>query len=539
MIPRLHGGDSAISMADKLPHKRRRLFFESYAEIDTQKTENSHKLIPHSVLSNVESKFKDDDESTDIKLARLISLFPSIDEAVLLDILVSYEGCVEAACASLDARQESKQEGPSSPSKSHNRNYRISISNSSSIPGIQTSLLNAFPTFTSTSLSGPSSIKSSGWSKPLTRRGKTLYLYSPKDIASHTPCSIIHNFLPPAEANDLLTELLEDAKTFEPDTFQLFDRTVKSPHTSRLYVSTEGERTQQKSQFVYNGTYQTDVRKLSPRMQAVSKKVRKAVNEEVQKRIQTHYPGGQKLKYQSPREWVPNAAFVNCYDGPQESVGYHSDQLTYLGPRAIIGSLSLGVAREFRVRKIVARDGDDSNTHTVTALKLTKGYLDKSRNDNHLQVEETKDALLSSSTPSPTKELRLPDKIADAQGQISIHLPHNSLLVMHAEMQEEWKHSIPTASTISPHPISGNRRINVTYRWYRESLNPQNIPRCHCNLPTILRCVQRKQESRGRYMWMCYAGYSPGSKGCTFFQWAQFDDDGEPVWDKLYDKKSS
>ena len=40
------------------------------------------------------------------------------------------------------------------------------------------------------------------------------------------------------------------------------------------------------------------------------------------------------------------------------SVGYHSDQLTYLGPHAVIGSLSLGVAREFRVRKIVAREAD-------------------------------------------------------------------------------------------------------------------------------------------------------------------------------------
>ena len=72
---------------------------------------------------------------------------------------------------------------------------------------------------------------------------------------------------------------------------------------------------------------------------------------------------------------------MNCYDGPQESVGYHADQLTYLGPRAIIGSLSLGVAREFRVRKILAED--DS-------------------------VHRKQDGSL-----------------ADAQGQISIHLPHN------------------------------------------------------------------------------------------------------------------
>jgi hypothetical protein len=33
-------------------------------------------------------------------------------------------------------------------------------------------------------------------------------------------------------------------------------------------------------------------------------------------------------------------------------------------------------------------------------------------------------------------------------------------------------------------------------------------------------------------MWMCYAGFAPGKEGCSFFQWAEFDDDGDPVWGK-------
>ena len=151
------------------------------------------------------------------------------------------------------------------------------------------------------------------------------------------------------------------------------------------------------------------------------------------------------------------------------TVGYHCDQLTYIGPRAIIGSLSLGVAREFRVRKIVARDDEE---------------------------------------PAGSKDQR-----ADAEGQISIHLPHNSLLVMHAEMQEEWKHSIHPAPVIDPHPIAGNKRINVTYRYYRESFHPRYTPRCKCNVATVLRCVQRKKINRGRYMWMCHAGLTPGKEG--------------------------
>ena len=163
-------------------------------------------------------------------------------------------------------------------------------------------------------------------------------------------------------------------------------------------------------------------------MRAVSEKVMRAVNNEIEKRIKSHYPGRQKLRYQSPNVWTPNAAFVNCYKGGGESVGYHSDQLTYLGPRAVIGSLSLGVAREFRVRKIVARSSEQNDMST---------------------------------------------RRADAEGQIAIHLPHNSLLVMHAEMQEEWKHSIHPAQAIVPHPMAGDRRINITYRNYREDFHPK------------------------------------------------------------------
>jgi len=53
----------------------------------------------------------------------------------------------------------------------------------------------------------------------------------------------------------------------------------------------------------------------------VKARVQEAVNREIQERIRTRY-GGKKLKFQSPGPWTPNAAFVNCYNGPQESVGW-------------------------------------------------------------------------------------------------------------------------------------------------------------------------------------------------------------------------
>ncbi|KAK4548868.1 hypothetical protein LTR36_008641 [Oleoguttula mirabilis] len=398
-----------------------------------------------------------DGESTDFKLALLASLHPDKSPDVLLDYLLAYHGSVEQVCAALSApaRDESPRKRPCAT-------------------GYQSSLA----AFAKTSDIRPASVKA------LTKKGKTVHLYAPEDVEAHTPCSIIHNFLRPDEADALLKELLVEAPTFRKDTFQLFDKTVESPHTMRFYVDSSAEAQAQKTEYVYNGSYVPDVMQTTPEMLKVSALVRETVNTEIDRRVRDFYPDGKRLKLQSSEAWKPNASFVNCYDGAKQSVGYHSDQLTYLGPRAVIGSLSLGVAREFRVRKIVP------------------------------QVDGS---------------------AADTQGQIAIHLPHNSLLVMHAEMQEEWKHAVAPAQTIEPHPIAGNKRLNVTYRCYKEYLHPKYTPRCKCNVPAVLRCVQKQAATRGRYMWMCHSGYTPGQKGCSYFVWAEFDEDGRPPWARGYE----
>ncbi|KAI0014356.1 hypothetical protein F4779DRAFT_7451 [Xylariaceae sp. FL0662B] len=406
----------------------------------------------------------DDDDSTDLKLALLSSLHSNISQEVLLESLLTYDGSVKAASASL----------------THNPSKQPKKRRSGPVIGSQTSL-KLFITKPSLHEQSISPKKS----RLLSKKGTTLHLYDPDDIAEHTPCSIIHNFLPQDEADDLLREMLEEAASFERSTFKLFDNIVQSPHTASFYVGTEAEVKTQKHDYFYNGARLTDVRHITPQLLRVRPRVQEAVNREIQHRIKTQYPGRRKLKFQSPDPWSPNAAFVNSYDGPHESVGYHSDHLTYLGPRAVIGSLSLGVAREFRVRRIVPKDSDNN----------------------------------------PTDD-------PDAEGQISIHLPHNSLLVMHAEMQEEWKHSITPAQAIDPHPIAGNRRINITYRDYKPGFHPKYTPRCKCGIPAVLRAVQKKKENWGRYFWMCHGGNVPGKESCSFFQWADFDDDGNPSWDK-------
>lgn len=166
-----------------------------------------------------------DDESTDFKLALLSSLHPSLGQQLLLDVLLDHEGSVEEASASLAS--------PTSPPK-----------NKSAATGYQSSLSGFVKSKDNTE---------SPAKKLLSKKGKTLHLYSPEDVAKHTPCTIIHNFLPAQEANDLLKELLAEALTFERMTFKLFENMVQSPHTACFYVEGMEELRQQKTEYIYNG----------------------------------------------------------------------------------------------------------------------------------------------------------------------------------------------------------------------------------------------------------------------------------------------
>lgn len=56
--------------------------------------------------------------------------------------------------------------------------------------------------------------------------------------------------------------------------------------------------------------------------------------------------GRAKEKYEYADPFKANVAFCNLYANAAECVGYHADQLTYLGPHPVIASLSLGCERE-------------------------------------------------------------------------------------------------------------------------------------------------------------------------------------------------
>ena len=381
----------------------------------------------------------EEEDSTELKLAILASLHPSLSQDILLDALLSSDGDISLASAGISGATSSPP-----PLKRHK-----SI-------GVQSSLASTFelPSADATQI------------RPLTKKGQTLHLFSPLDVESHTPCSIIHNFLPSAQADSLLRELLAESPGFSRASFQMFERTVTSPHSFAFYV--DDPAAHNANYYSYNGQKMLDTRPLLPEMLKARDAVAAAVNDEVARRIRDFYPNGRKLRFQHPGPWKANACFVNCYTGAKESVGYHADQLTYVGPRTVIGSLSLGVEREFRVRH-------------------------------------------------------------GSEGAVAVHLPHNSLLVMHAEMQEEWKHAVHPAQSIDHHPLAGDKRINITYRFYRDEFHPRFTPKCRCKVPACLRTVI-KGENKGRYMWVCDSRYDPEGNECGFFEWAEFDDDGRPVW---------
>lgn len=177
-------------------------------------------------LFRVPTQESDEEESTDLKLALLASLHPTVEDAVLLEALLASDGLVDSASALLTNTSIS----PRKKSAASAIGYQSSLSSYRLSP----------PT------SGPAK-------KKLVKKGQTLHLYSPADIEAHTPCSIMHNFLPVEQADALLRQLLDECVTYKSIEFKLFDRVVESPHTFAFYVNSLAEAEEQKTEYLYDG----------------------------------------------------------------------------------------------------------------------------------------------------------------------------------------------------------------------------------------------------------------------------------------------
>lgn len=75
-------------------------------------------------------------------------------------------------------------------------------------------------------------------------------------------------------------------------------------------------------------------------MEEACKIIERIVNEQLKQRRRFPLEWGGDTDKEAA--WRANVAASNCYEGSKESVGFHSDQMTYLGPYPTIASLSLG-----------------------------------------------------------------------------------------------------------------------------------------------------------------------------------------------------
>ncbi|KAG5950417.1 hypothetical protein E4U53_005097, partial [Claviceps sorghi] len=182
-----------------------------------------------------------DDEPTEVKLALLSSLHAGVEQETLLDFLLAHDGSVIRASEALKLGNRcAQQEKKTNTGVGHQQSLKRYATTSRG------------STTTTTTTTPPPTKK-----KLMSKKGTTLHLYDPEDVAEHTPCTIIHNFLPADAANELLRELLKEATSFEKNTFKLFDNVVSSPHTSGFFVESYEEITAQKSEYYYNGSQLT------------------------------------------------------------------------------------------------------------------------------------------------------------------------------------------------------------------------------------------------------------------------------------------
>ncbi|KAG8217335.1 hypothetical protein J3R82DRAFT_5430 [Butyriboletus roseoflavus] len=183
-------------------------------------------------------------------------------------------------------------------------------------------------------------------SKQSVPRLPPLTLFNPSMVAEHTPCTLHPSVLPPELACELFYTMMDLSQSWKRNKWWLFDRIVESPHRTSFFVRrTNGvdhnESWQEAAQYWYNGRPTGPPEFFPEVMENACKIVEKIVNDEMRKRERlafewTGHPGS------DGQLWHANVAASNCYEGAQESVGFHSDQLTYLGPYPTIASLSLG-----------------------------------------------------------------------------------------------------------------------------------------------------------------------------------------------------
>ena len=287
---------------------------------------------------------------------------------------------------------------------------------------------------------------------------------SQKQLESEIPCSMAYNVLPAEIAHDILATFSQESRKLRQGSQFIYDKRIIAERLSTgLYIpdpteSRSGRDTKRERRWENSGFL--DLVRAS-----------KGVAVRAVRRQRENRP---KPPSTSVQNWVPKRCIVNIYRDGQDHTGPHSDPLSSIGPHAIIGSLSLGAARTFKLS-------------VVTGHRAAHGVR---------QGEQHTRGIASS---------------------YSIVLPHNSLLIMWEGCQENFHHSVPKQpdEAFEHHDIFGSMRVNLTFRHSRQEWSGR-APQCKCGVKCNLKPVLKPGPNRGRYCWLCP---SKRNESCGFFQW--------------------
>jgi len=157
--------------------------------------------------------------------------------------------------------------------------------------------------------------------------------------------------------------MMDASKEWKRNKWWIADKVVESPHLTSFYVrKTDGldkdEAWQETAQYWcvitmadmlsislprrYNGRASDPPPQFPSEMEEACEIVERIVNQEMRKRNRCKLEWNSSATGDADCLWRANVAASNRYQGGKESVGFHCDQLTYLGPYPTIASLSLG-----------------------------------------------------------------------------------------------------------------------------------------------------------------------------------------------------
>jgi 2OG-Fe(II) oxygenase superfamily len=298
-------------------------------------------------------------QDTDTLIALVSSLLtgPVPDSAVILDALVQSDGDAHTAARMINSQRNGTGKTPVKKRKRVGdlddwlKSSKSTHNDTDSKPVASNSKVGLGP--------GPS--KHASPSKPVVNlmtvlrqpppavssipRLPPLTLSNPSLVAQHTPCTLHLSVLPAELACRLFYDMKDASANWQKNKWWLFDKVVESPHRTSFYARSQNgvdgrEDWQEAAQYWYNGRKTEPPSVFSDAMEEACNYVEKIVNDQMRKR--KRFPlewGGAGTEGQM---WRANVAASNCYEGGKESVGFHSDQLMYLGPYPTIASLSLG-----------------------------------------------------------------------------------------------------------------------------------------------------------------------------------------------------